>query len=329
MEAALTAMNPQILYCLSPIFPCEIYFYDLKTKVCKCKTLPLGKEIKGKKYEPRISASCAMLKNNCLVCGGGHPELTDFFKESLLCSITPEGEWDFKITHVENMLMEKAEHSLCPISDDLILSVGGVYSKGVLGFCEAYSISKGTWTQYSALEVPRKQTSVCVFSGSIVYAFGGKNVKDLPITTIEKLKLGNPKNNWRTAILFNDKSFFPLAGALSMQINEESILIAGGITYNLEKSGEKPVGSTLVELEDSKKTLIFNVKSNSFTPGPDLKYATSFIVGPPVLANGIIGAIDTQMSIHLYSLGKQQWMCIRESKWNSFKFSIKAISESS
>ena len=316
----------QILHCLSPIFPCEIYFYELKTKVCKCKTLPLSKTIKGKVYEPRIPASCAMLGNSCLVCGGGHPDLEEYFKGTVLCSMTPTGDWNFKISQVENMLMEKAEHSLCAISSDLILSVGGVYSKGVLGFCEAFSLSKLSWSQYMPLTVPRKQVSLCVCGGSFVYAFGGKNAKDLPIAAIEKLKLGDSKNSWRTAILFNDKSFSPLAGALSIQINEDTLLIAGGTTYNLDPKMGKPTSGTLVELQESKKTMLFNTKTLKFSPGADLQYPTSFTVGQAVFANGLVGAIDVQMSLYLYSVEKQQWTCLREAKWNTFKFEIKASS---
>ena len=324
MEALL---GDQVLYCLSPIFPCEIYFYDLKTKTCKCKILPLSRPVKGRLYEPRIPASCAMVGNTCIVSGGGHPELTDYFNQTVLCHVIPVGEWDFKITQVENMLMEKAEHALCAISDDIILSAGGVYSKGLLNYCEAYSISKNIWSQFSSLSVPRKQTALCVFKGSIVYAFGGKNTKDLPIMSIEKLKIGNPKNAWRTAILISDKVFFPVAAPLAAQISEDTILIAGGTTYNLDPKMGKPVGGTLVELQETKKSLFFNTKTMQFTSGPDLPYATSFSVGPPVISKGIVGAIDTQMSIHLYSIETQQWACIRETKWNTLKFQIKASSE--
>lgn len=322
-------LGDQIIYCLSPIFPCEIYFYEVKTKTCKCKILPITRTVKGKVYEPRIPASCVMVANTCLVCGGGHPDLPEYFNQTVLCHVNPVGDWDFKILQVQNMLMEKAEHSLCAISDDLVLSVGGVYSKGLLNFCEAYSLSKNVWIQYGSLTVPRKQASLCLFAGSIVYAFGGKNAKDLPITSIEKLKLGNPKSSWRTAILISDKTFSPLAAALAVDIGDDTIFIAGGTTYSLDPKMGKPVGGTLVELQESKKTLYFNTKTLQFTPGPDLQYPTSFSVGPPVFskAKGIVGAIDIQMSIHLYSMTKKEWMCIREAKWNAFKFQIKASSE--
>jgi hypothetical protein len=143
--------QPKVIYCISPIFPCELYLYDLKTKVCKCKTLPLAKNVKGKLYEPKTLANCTMIASDCLISGGRHPELTEYFKETIICRFEVGGEWKFKITQVAEMLMGKAEHSLCPITKDLVLSIGGINPKGVAGYCEAYSVSKNVWAQYMSL----------------------------------------------------------------------------------------------------------------------------------------------------------------------------------
>lgn len=318
-----SSTGSKVVYCISPIFPSEVYFYDLTTKVCKCKTLPLTKNVKGKLYEPRIMASCTMLRNYCLVSGGGHPELPEYFKESVMCHFTVEGEWKFKISQVAEMLMGKAEHSLCPISDDLILSIGGTNSKGVTSYCEAYSLAKNAWAQYMPLGVGRRQVSSCTFNGEHVYAFGGRNAKGLVVNTIEKLKIGSPKNNWRTLILFNEKSFLPLANSLVAQISEDTILIAGGTTFS---SGTKTPASSH-KLQESSKCQLFNARTMQFTAGPELQYGTEFSAGSATVAEGVVGAVDLQMSIHLFRVGGKEWECVKEASWNSFRFEIKSASD--
>jgi len=316
----------KVIYCISPIFPCELYLYDLKTKICKCKTLPLAKNVKGKFYEPKTLPSSIMIGNSCLVSGGGHPDLTEYFKETVICHFEVGIEWKFKITQVAEMLMGKAEHSLCAISEDLVLSTGGVNSKGVVGYCEAYSITKNVWAQYMPLTVPRRQVSSCTFNMEHVYAFCGRNNKGVSVNTIEKLKIGNPKNNWRALILLNEKSFMPIANPLSIQLNEDTILIAGGVDYARGSTSKVSTGDSF-KIQESNKSLYFNTKTMQFVPGPDLSYATSFPIGSPVEIEGAIGVVDLQMSIYLYSIENKKWECIREATWNSFRFEIKSASD--
>jgi len=320
-------ISNHIAYGLSLLFPCEIYFYDLKTQICKCKTLPLSKTYKGKVYDPRFPAACAMSGNNCIISGGGHPEFPDFFKTTLMCSINPIGEWTFNIKPVQEMLMAKAEHSIIALTDDIFLSVGGISPKSLLNYCEAYYISKDLWVQQNPLSTPRKQTSLCVFSGAAVYAFGGNTAKDLPIDSIEKLKLGDPKNTWRNVFLAGGASFFPLSSSLIAQIDEETILIAGGSTYELGSELDKSGGKTLVPLIETKKSWLFNPKNNKIIPGPELTYPAAFSLGPAMISKDCICGIDIQMSLHVYSKDGKHWECIRQAKWNSFKYQLKAGSE--
>ena len=317
----------EIVYGLSTQFPCEIYFYDLKTLTCKCKTLPLDKVIKGEKYEPRVPASCAMIGLLCVVCGGGHHDLPDWFKTTILCHITPTGDWTVAIHQGPDMPIAKAEHSLIAISDDIVLSVGGGCPKGVLSACEGYSVSKNAWLPYPPLTVAKKQTSLCVLSQSLVYAFGGKNAKDLPLSTIERLKLSDSKMSWRALMFLNERDFGPLAAPLVFPVSEDEIVIAGGTTYDLDATSAQATSGTLIELRDTKKAVVFNARTVQFVPLPDLPLASSFSVAPPMLHNGRAGAIDIQMSIFLFSLEKKQWSHVRENKWNSFKFHLQPASE--
>lgn len=316
-----------IIYGLSIFFPCEIYFYDLKTKVCKCKILPLSKNIKGKVYEPKIPASCAMAENNCIISGGGHPDLPEYFKTTVLCRITPIGEWDFLIKQVEDMKIPKAEHSLLAISSDLYLSVGGINQEELLGACEAYSLSQNSWIPYSPLCQPRKQTSLCLFDNSVVFAFGGKNAKELPLASIERLKLGNPKNVWRSMLLLSGVIFPPLSSSFVVQIKENTIFIAGGTSYEIDPKIEKKAESTMVPLIELKKSWYLDTKTLQFSNGPELTIPSEFSVGQPVLSQGIAGGMDALMNIHIFSLDKLEWMCIREAHWNTFKYQLKAGSE--
>lgn len=317
----------EIVYGLSTQFPCEIYFYDLKTLTCKCKTLPLAKEIKGEKYEPRVAAGCAMVGHTCVVSGGGHHDLPEWFKTTVLCQITPIGDWTVVITQGQDMPIAKAEHSLIAISEDLVLSVGGGCPKGVLSNCEAYSLSKNLWAPYPALTVAKKQTSLCVFGQSLVYAFGGKNAKDLPLATIERLKLSDSKMSWRALMFLNEKDFGPLAAPLVFPVSEDEVVIAGGTTYDIDSAMGKPAAGTLVELRDSRRSMLFNVRTVKFAPLPDLPFASSFSVAPPNIKGGRAAVIDVQMSIFIYSFDKKQWSHVRENKWNSFKFHLQPASE--
>jgi hypothetical protein len=268
-----------------------------------------------------------MFENKCFITGGGHIELPDYFKTSILCSINPTGEWDIQIKQVQDMVIGKAEHSLISIPDGCFLSVGGSTPKSLLNNCDMYSIVKDVWIPLNPLCVPRKQTSLCVFNASAVYAFGGKTAKDLPIDSIERLNLGSPKNTWRTLMLASGCSFPPLSSSFVAQIDPFTILIAGGTTYEIGSELEKPGGKKVVPLIDCKKSMLLSTKTWQISQGPDLTYPSSFGLGPPLIGKEFVGAIDVQMSVHILETAKQSWVTIREAKWNPFKYSIKAGSE--
>lgn len=162
------------------------------------------------------------------------------------------------LSELSNMLVKKAGHSLCYISDaergGLIFSIGGRTNDSVrTKICERYSVLENKWEKIALLNAARSRAAVTPFDNRLIYAFYGTGSDMTNVLTCERYDIA--LNVWQRISIYNDFTGFEVSFAGAVQINAKQILVFGGFYENEQ---ERDCVSS------SRKVLVFNTNNNTF-----------------------------------------------------------------
>ena len=167
----------------------------------------------------------------------------------LLGGCDPDNCYQFKdgiITKKSNMSIQRS--FMAVISNDyLIFAIGGFDSKEKcqVGSIEIYEVEKDQWKTglLKDLIVPRSQASALLFNESNIYVFGGFNSNYGTLNSIEVINLENKENS-----LLNIKLPIPLRRFNSLKINDNKVIILGGLSINTKNNSK----CYIIDLKENK-----------------------------------------------------------------------------
>ena len=141
-----------------------------------------------------------------------------------------------------------------------IICVSGNYNKKV----ELYNQSKNEWRNLPELQVERSKFSACVLKNKYLFVLFGYNFPTKQyLNTIEYLDLENyTKSSWKYLSYKNEKLLsLYISGTLSINYNDEKIIVVGGNNGKLNKPIECFYQIVISEdFENDKKSYVEEVK---------------------------------------------------------------------
>jgi len=202
-----------------------------------------------------------------------------------------------------DMKFSKFNHTLLPISGNLLYSLGGFslnsHSEKIdLPICESYNLEMNFWEDLPNLNEPRGAISGCLFEKRFVYAFGGLSVgKGTVSNIIEIFDIFNQSAGW--VIIKPEGELLPRHSSATIQMSENSILIFGG--YN-----EKSLDSVIE----------FNTSTNKIIPQNSLPQVSSFQQRKAIIFNDAIFAPDYfYKCVYKYVLRNKEWLIMHKNNW--------------
>jgi len=141
-----------------------------------------------------------------------------------------------------------------------IICISGNYNKKV----EIYNQSKNKWNDLPELHIERSKFSACILKNKYLFVLFGYNLPTKQyLNTIEYLDLENySKSSWKYLSYKNEKLLsLYISGALSINYNDEKIIIVGGKNGKLNKPIENFYQIVISEdFENDKKSYVEEVK---------------------------------------------------------------------
>eukprot|EP01022_Parablepharisma_sp_SALTPOND_P028023 TRINITY_DN68_c0_g1_i1.p1 TRINITY_DN68_c0_g1~~TRINITY_DN68_c0_g1_i1.p1 ORF type:complete len:1090 (-),score=67.69 TRINITY_DN68_c0_g1_i1:3620-6889(-) len=145
-------------------------------------------------------------------------------------------------TYKESMVHTHYAHGmLFTIPDQLIVISGFNHEHKPTKHCEKYVLSQNKWQEIAPLQYPRGFFATCVFEQQFIYVFGGCLDPTHREVTGKIECYRTLVNRWEEVKLLLNHGWKPRVGAMACQIDEDAVLVFGGI----EKEGEE----TAVALE--------------------------------------------------------------------------------
>ena len=143
---------------------------------------------------------------------------------------------DGKIIKKANMTVQRSFMSV--ISNDyFIFAIGGFdfKEKTQIGSIEIYEVEKDQWKTgvLKDLVIPRSQSSALLFNESNIYVFGGFNCNYGTLNSIEAINLESKENT-----LLELTIPVPLRRFSTLKINENKVVILGGLTTNTKNNNK-------------------------------------------------------------------------------------------
>ena len=141
--------------------------YDVESKVSTKYEVP---------YMTDYLFDSVQINSQIYFSGGGIPETKiqseKVFNITMRLDIILD-ETDPEVTRLDNMCVERANHSLVAIKENLIYAIGGCNREGQLSSCEVYDIKANKWQICASLSESKMWVIVCPFNDRYLYAFGG------------------------------------------------------------------------------------------------------------------------------------------------------------
>lgn len=200
------------------------------------------------------------LDDSSLLVVGGQSNMeygrnTVIKKTCYLLSQTQDKQW--KTSSQAVMKKQRVSFGCCFLGKgkDFLLVAGG-YGAGrrVICDCEVFSVNDNFWTIFPSMGTLRASHSLVLTSNMrYVYAFGGCDLENKPLASIERIKLNNPldpikdlNSNWQ---MIDVSLAQPLLSVGAYMIpNTKGIIIFGGVNEIGEKQSQ--VFTLNVENED-------------------------------------------------------------------------------
>ena len=166
----------------------------------------------------------------------------------------------------------------------------GGWDGSSINYCEKYSLPDNTWYEISKMSQQKQNVSACIFNNKYIFAIGGFNKKQY-LSDIEKYDINH--NQWEVFQISQQYThFLPRDLAFSHQLNDSSILIAGG-------KNEKG------KLKDS---LMFDVSDKSFKVGKGLPMSDYFISSSSIIVSNHLYAFGhSKKQVYKFNLDDMHW----------------------
>ena len=139
-------------------------------------------------------------------------------------------------------------------NDYFIFAIGGFdfKEKTQIGSIEIYEVEKDQWKTgvLKDLVIPRSQSSALLFNESNIYVFGGFNCNYGTLNSIEAINLESKENT-----LLELTIPVPLRRFSTLKINENKVVILGGLTTNTKNNNKTYVADFKENKIEEGKTL--------------------------------------------------------------------------
>ena len=141
---------------------------------------------------------------------------------------------------MEKLCSLKNNHSkgcLIPFNNNSIICLSGQHNKK----CEIYSILKNEWNDMSEMNIERCEFGCCIIQNQYLFSIFGYNYpKNEYLNTIEYLDLLEENSMWKYLNYNNDNLLsLYIKGLLSINYNDEKIILVGGFNGELNKPVEE------------------------------------------------------------------------------------------
>ncbi len=141
---------------------------------------------------------------------------------------------------MEKLCSLKNNHSkgcLIPFNNNSIICLSGQHNKK----CEIYSILKNEWNDMCEMNIERCEFGCCIIQNQYLFSIFGYNYpKNEYLNTIEYLDLLEENSMWKYLNYNNDNLLsLYIKGLLSINYNDEKIILVGGFNGELNKPVEE------------------------------------------------------------------------------------------
>jgi hypothetical protein len=203
-----------------------------------------------------------------------------------------------KIEFIEKMPIKRAFHSTIFFEGNLYL-IGGLGEKqNQLSDCDIFNLKKRKWEKIPNLNIPRQNSTLCIYNNSLLFVIRGSNGKEV-LDTIEYINLNDLCNGFN---IIKPKDYgltwFGCESSMAISINKNQILIFGGKDKNNKFYHH---------------SFFYDPINNSIYRGKDIKVSANFKFYGTIYDNKVIG-IDFKNStnakyygIHKYDISLKKW----------------------
>ena len=266
--------------------------YDTRTSITKTKNF----------YESMIdyyisfnhSISIEYNDNDLIFISGGINLEKNEPNDILLCLKWSNGKIEFK----EKMPIKRAFHSSIYFNGNLYL-IGGLGENQIqINECDLYNIKERKWEKIPKLNIPRQNSTLCIYNNSLLFVIRGSNGKEL-LDTIEYINLNNLNNGFN---IIKPKDFglswFGCESSMAITINKNQILIFGG----KDKFGKLYHHS-----------FFYDPMNNFIFRGKEIKVSACFKCNGTIFDNKVIcidykNTTNTKYSgVHKYDISLKKW----------------------
>ena len=216
----------------------------------------------------------------------------------------------YLIEYKDKMPKGKSNHSIIFYNDNLYIIGGFDSNKKASNDCFYFSYKNKKWNDLPKLNIPRANSSVCLYNKSLLYLFGGRN-NEGELNTIEYLNINEIDNNNNSWILINVIDYGcvwnNMFNSCNVIIGENKILIFGGEDEN----------------KLYKESFLFDTKNNNIYRGMNLKIPGAFM-SQGTYNNGKIYGFDFknkngdyEHKIHIFDVKNNYWSIINTDNNNT------------
>ena len=233
----------------------------------------------------------------------------------------------------DNMIsnLERRSFGIANLSN-MIYVAGGYLDNEITKSAECYDVLTNLWSKISQLNEAVTDLSLCQFGNHSIFKFGGQLQTLTLCQTIEKYDLR--KDKWFVIKYTVDKSlnegFALMRNSLTTQVNENEIIILGGINIYYEGSSKVYVFK-IKEIEIKKKeneAFVLNLMNSENKRETEFAYEIgnfnylslptkdSLELCPPVIIDDELYFLQFKKNNHrkLFSLS-EEWKEIKDIKW--------------
>ena len=207
----------------------------------------------------------------------------------------------YAIEFKDKMPSFKSYHSILFYDDNLYVIGGFDNNQKASNECFYFYYKNKEWHDLPKLNIPRGNSSICLYNKSILYLFRGKN-NEGQLNTIEYLNLKETdKKIWKIINVVDYGCVWNyVSNSCNVVLEENKILIFGGED----------------ETKLYKESFLFEVKTNNIYRGMDLKIPAAFN-GQGIFNNGKIYGFDFknkngdyEHKIHIFDIKNNFWTLI-------------------
>jgi N-acetylneuraminic acid mutarotase len=208
---------------------------------------------------------------------------------------------NYIIEYKDKMPLKKSHHSILFHDDNLYIIGGFDDNKKTSKECFYFSYINKTWHNMPNLNIPRANSSICLYNKSTLYLFRGRNDEG-ELNSIEYINIKEiEKNIWKIInVIDYGLVWNSLHNSCILSYEENKILIFGGEDEN----------------KLYRESFLFDLVNNNVYRGMDLKIPAAF-KGQGVYNNGKIYGFDFknkngdyEHKLHIFDIQNNIWSII-------------------